>query len=353
MSLQARIRKKLGGFTLDVTIDHQDGTTGILGASGCGKSLTLQAIAGVMRPDEGRIVLNGRVLFDSEKRICLAPQDRHVGYLFQNYALFPTMTVAQNVSCGVPRGTNRDHRRRLVREWIENLQLAGLENHRPQELSGGQQQRTALARVLIGHPEILMLDEPFSALDSFLREQLVTELRVLLQHWDKDALLVTHNRDEAYELCETTAIMADGRILMTGPTKDVFASPGTRTAAILTGCKNVVSAQRAGSHTLRIPDWGICLDTAQEVPPGVTGAAIRAHYFSPDNPQNVHPVQIMETVEEPFAWIYKFRYVQQKAGTPLVWWRVSKQSRCGDCREAAAVGVSPEDVLILCDKART
>lgn len=347
MSLEVRIVKQLGDFRLDVTLEHQDGATAVLGASGSGKSVTLQAIAGVVRPDWGRIVLNGRVLFDSERRINVPPQKRRVGYLLQNYALFPNMTVLDNIACGAPRGATRQQRLALAADWIDSMQLRGLERMKPAQLSGGQQQRTALARVLISRPEILMLDEPFSALDSHLREQLIPELKVLLRVWDKDALLVTHNRDEAYELCKTLAILDNGRVTAFGPTQDIFDDPGSRAAAILTGCKNVAPARKSGEHEVMVPDWGVRLRTAAPVSDSLVAVGIRAHYFSPDVQDNAWPVSVVEEVEEPFAWTLKFRYAEQNPDSPSVWWRLSKDRRRTSRRDVQRLGVLPRDVLLL------
>ena len=149
--LQVRIKKKLGNFLLDVDFSMDGGIFAILGASGCGKSMTLKCIAGIERPDEGRIVLNDRVLFDSAKRINLPPQKRKVGYMFQDYALFPTMNVVQNIQAGMGRKPDP----KKVREYITGFQLGGLERHMPDQLSGGQKQRVAMARMLAAEPEVL------------------------------------------------------------------------------------------------------------------------------------------------------------------------------------------------------
>ncbi|MBR3585808.1 MAG: ATP-binding cassette domain-containing protein, partial [Oscillospiraceae bacterium] len=166
MSLIVDIHRTLGAFTLDVTFEAENGVTCLLGASGCGKSFTLKCIAGIEKPDSGHIELDGVVLYDSEKRINLPPQERQVGYLFQNYALFPNMTVRQNILCGLHREKNRAEKAQKLSEMLKLMQLEGLENHRPAQLSGGQQQRVALARILVNEPRMLMLDEPFSALDA-------------------------------------------------------------------------------------------------------------------------------------------------------------------------------------------
>ena len=197
MELHVDIQKNLGGFQLKAAFDTREAFTALLGASGCGKSLTLKCIAGVERPDRGRIVLDGQVLFDSEQGINLPPQKRQVGYLFQNYALFPNMTVEQNILCGLRDRRNREERRRVLAEMCGLLQLEGLEQQKPSQLSGGQAQRTALARILVTQPRLLLLDEPFSALDSHLRDELQPQLQALLQRLGQQTLMVTHSRDEA------------------------------------------------------------------------------------------------------------------------------------------------------------
>ena len=210
MSLEVNITKKLEGFTLRAEFTAGSTATALLGASGCGKSMTLRCIAGIVKPDAGRIVLDGRVLFDSEQHIDLPPQQRGVGLLFQNYALFPNMTVEQNILCGLKAEKDKAVRRERCAEMLRAMRLEALAKRCPAQLSGGQQQRTALARILVGRPRILMLDEPFSALDSYLREEVESEVGSLLAGFDGTALLVTHNRDEAYRLCREMAVMDGG-----------------------------------------------------------------------------------------------------------------------------------------------
>ena len=211
MSLFVDITKRLGDFVLDVSFNADDPseTLAILGASGCGKSMTLKCIAGIERPDRGRIVLNDRVLFDSEVRVDVPVQDRRVGYLFQNYALFPTMTVLDNVMAGV-RGGSRNERRERALGQIRAFRLEGLEGLRPAELSGGQQQRCALARIMANDPELLLLDEPFSALDGYLRWQLELELGDTLRAFPGGVVFVTHSRDEVYRMSQRVCVLDHG-----------------------------------------------------------------------------------------------------------------------------------------------
>ena len=191
MSLYVDIEKRLGVFRLQSKFEVADETLALLGASGCGKSVTLKCIAGIMTPDRGRIVLNGRVLFDSEKKIALTPQQRRVGYLFQQYALFPNMTVEQNILCGIRAGS-RSEKRSLAAEKLRMFRLEGLEKKYPAQLSGGQQQRVALARILCSEPQAILLDEPFSALDSYLKWNLELELSDLLAGFHGPILWVSH-----------------------------------------------------------------------------------------------------------------------------------------------------------------
>ena len=347
MSLQVDIRKDFGAFRLDVQFTAESGVTCLLGASGCGKSMTLKCIAGIEKPDAGRIVLDGRVLFDAEEHIDLPPQERRVGYLFQNYALFPNMTVRQNILCGLCREKERAEKERRLREILQIMQLNGLENHRPHQLSGGQQQRVALARILVNDPKLLLLDEPFSALDGHLRDALKIELRDLLDRFGREVLMVTHDRTEAYNLSREIAVMAAGRILTKKNTKALFADPGSVQAAILTGCKNVVPARRLDAHTVEVPDWGLQLCTKQEVKNNLCAIGIRAHYFSPGAQQNRFPVEYVEEMEEPFELIFQFRYKGQRSDSAPVWWRLPKEKRPAVFPEA--LGIAPVNILLLYD----
>ena len=221
MELEVKIRKKLRGFDLAVEFSVRDEVLALLGASGCGKSMTLKCIAGIEKPDEGQIRLNGRTLFDSEKGVNLAPQKRRVGYLFQDYALFPNMTVAENITFSA-RGTKEEKRKLLERE-LARFSLAGLEDSYPKELSGGQKQRTAFARILASDAELLLLDEPFSALDSYLRWQLELELLHLFDDYGRAAILVSHDRGEAYRLADHIAVLNRGALESFGTKHALFA----------------------------------------------------------------------------------------------------------------------------------
>lgn len=280
-SLQVNIAKRLGNFRLRVNfcIDEPNEIMALLGPSGCGKSLTLKCIAGIERPDQGRIVLGDRVLFDSERRINLPPQQRRVGYLFQNYALFPNMTVEQNVLVAAAGATKQERRERALRE-IAAMRLEGLERHRPAQLSGGQQQRCAMARILASDPELILLDEPFSALDGYLRWQLEMELSDTLRHFPGGAVFVSHNRDEVYRLCDTVCVLDQGSSDPKVSVHDLFKQPTSLAAALISGCKNVSRAHVVAPGLLRCDDWGVTLRTSLPCPSGLTHVGIRAHYFT-------------------------------------------------------------------------
>ena len=347
MSLQVDIKKNWKDFSLDVRFDLDKGPLGILGASGCGKSMTLKCIAGIWRPDAGKIVLNGRTLFDSEKKIDLKPQKRRVGYLFQDFALFPNMTVEQNLLCALKKEKDPAARRAACAEALRAMRLEELAKRLPGALSGGQQQRAALARILAAKPRILMLDEPFSALDSYLREEVEGEVGSLLAGFGGTALLVTHNRDEAYRLCRDMIVMDSGQVLRTGGTKEVFADPQSTTAARLTGCKNILSCTRVDAHTVRLTGWDAPLHLAAEVPETCTAVGIRAHDFAPCAPAapNALPVQLNSTSENPFDWNLIFTAPD---GTTRLWWKVSKTNLTAASPEAPAfLGTAPQNIMPL------
>jgi molybdate transport system ATP-binding protein len=305
MALFVDIKKKLGDFTLDVKLNAgNEEILAILGASGCGKSMTLKCIAGIETPDEGMIVLGDRVLFDSGKKINLSPQKRKVGYLFQNYALFPNMTVEENIGAGVKLPKNE--RISVVKEKIKAFYLEGLEKKRPGQLSGGQQQRVALARILASEPEIIMLDEPFSALDSYLKWQLEQELIEFLSEFKGTVLFVSHNRNEVYRFSDTIAVISDGKVDSINKKDTLFKNPHTLSAALLTGCKNISGVEKLDEHTLNAVDWDMILHVNRIIPEDIKYIGMRAHYFEytdKEDSANTMTCEVIKVIENPFSYI--------------------------------------------------
>ena len=360
MAIEVRIKKCFSDFKLDVAFQTGEDVFGVLGESGCGKSLTLKCIAGIETPDEGRIVLNGRVLFDSSAGINLSPGERKVGFLFQEYALFPNMTVEENIAIGAGTlaGTDGNKRRRrsekqkLVEKYIRQFRLNGLEKKYPSALSGGQKQRVAIARMMITEPEIVLLDEPFSAIDSYLKWQIEQEILDWLEQIQVTALLVSHNRDEIYRLCERIGIIHEGQMEVCGEKREIFQKPGTVSAAILTGCKNIADVEnvteresentesaRGQRQYLVIPAWnctlpvpgdidghrvqsvGIRAHDVQIYPAGSGGERRGSEGSEPMGSKKRGSLEgltegvVKRRIEAPFDYIYVIRPLKETAGT--------------------------------------
>jgi molybdate transport system ATP-binding protein len=237
--LDVRLVKRLPGFTLDAEWTADGGVAALFGPSGAGKTLTLQCLAGLLRPDAGRIVVDGRVLFDGTTGVDVPPQARRVGYVFQGYALFPHLSVADNVGFGL-RGRPRRERQARVAEVMTRLGLAGLEHRHPGELSGGQRQRVALGRALAIDPALLLLDEPLSALDAPLRRTLRDELQAVLADWGTAAVVVTHDFTEAYRLGDRIVVYEDGRVVQAAPRAELLWQPASESVARIMGIPNVL-----------------------------------------------------------------------------------------------------------------
>ena len=323
MAIQIDIEKKIKGFSLKSKFESNTSATGILGASGSGKSMTLRCIAGIETPDKGRIVINGRTVFDSEKKINLRPQERRIGYLFQNYALFPTMTVKDNILCGY-RGEKKEEK---VCDFLRRYHLEGLEKRYPAQLSGGQQQRVALARMMIGEPEAILLDEPFSALDGYLKDVLQKDMQQFLKQYQGDMLMVTHSRDEAFRFCNELMLLKDGKTLIFGDTRKLFEQPQLLEAARLTGCKNSSRIERMGEHQVFALDWGVSLRTEEKVEPDMTHIAIRGHWIRPSEKarENCVAFEAAEYVETTFEHQYLVKSPGMEDGAVL-WWMRPKSS---------------------------
>jgi molybdate ABC transporter permease protein len=299
--LTAEIYKILPGFTLRVALRTHGGVLGLLGASGSGKSLTLRAICGLETLREGRIVLNGRVLFDSRRGIRLRPAERRVGMVFQDYALFPHLTVAQNIAFGLEHRPVRERVRRVA-EWARLAGIEPLLGRYPAQLSGGQRQRVALARALAMEPDALLLDEPFSALDTHLRHRLEEQLREILAGFGGATVFVTHDRNEAYRLSNHLVALASGRVAASGTRQEIFDRPGSVEVAYLTGCKNVAALRMAGPGRIQVDAWNCRLRVAGPLI-GMTHVGVRAHDLrfvdSPEG-ENTFPCWLTGSVDSPF-----------------------------------------------------
>lgn len=377
MSLKVNIKKRLGNFNLDVAFETERGVFAILGASGCGKSMTLKCIAGIETPDEGRIELNGRILYDSAKKINLTPQKRRVGYMFQDYALFPNMTVEQNIKAGMGKHPEEEK----VRSYINRFRLEGMEKHYPAQLSGGQKQRVAMARMIASEPDILLLDEPFSALDSYLKWELEQEMRDMLAEVQKPVLFVSHNRDEVYRLCSVVSCIDHGKMEVIEKTKEFFHNPKTKTAAVLSGCKNISAAEIVDNNHIKALGWGITL-CVSEIPEETKAVGIRAHSFYPVNAEqipgkesaanesrvsviqegtglkkyrnpvqeeNIFKIEESRIIEDPFEWNISFRPSKESG---WLQWKIAKtEQEHSPGPIPPALAVHAKDILLLKDNA--
>ena len=348
MSIVVDIEKALGDFHLKMAFEAGNETLALLGASGSGKSMTLKCIAGIEKPDRGRIVVDDVVLFDSEKHINLPPQQRHTGLLFQNYALFPNMTVLQNIRAGANREPDRKKREAMVAAIMDSFGLTPLAHHLPSQLSGGQQQRTALARILVSNPNILLLDEPFSALDNHLRFRLEQEVRQLIGRFGKTVVLVSHDRDEVFRLSDSIAVVSDGSIDAVGSKSEVFHNPQTRMGAMLTGCKNISAVEILDENHIRATDWGLTLEVP-EIPADTKAVGVRMHDIRPGAGKNTFRCRVAEEIENPFSYTILLQRVNSTGASPIGWelekavWNKLRAPEIGVC-------LPPEALLLLKDE---
>ena len=346
MSLSVNIHKELEDFTLNVRFETEGEMMALLGASGCGKSMTLKCIAGLETPDRGKIVLNGRTLFDSDRRTNISPQRRRVGCLFQQYALFPNMTVRENLLAAARR-LPKDRREAAVNEKLRSFRIEDTDKLYPRQLSGGQQQRAALARVFLSEPECLLLDEPFSALDSYLKWQTELELSELLRHFDGDVLLVTHDRNEAYRLCKTVCVLADGKSEEKVGVRDLMAEPRTVSAALISGCKNFSRVRRIDATHVQCLNWGVTLETSQEVSSICTYAGVRAHslHIARSGEPNRFDARVVRVIDDAFSTILM---LAPEGGNSMLRMELPKEE-WALMRNPSMVllGVAPEHVMTL------
>ncbi|MBN1775394.1 MAG: ATP-binding cassette domain-containing protein [Clostridiales bacterium] len=343
MSLYCKIQKRLGRFLLDVELDVGDEVLALLGASGCGKSMTLRCIAGIEKPDHGIIVLDDKTLFDSKKRINLPPKQRKTGMLFQDYALFPNMSVLENISISASRASRSD-----VDALITTFRLEGLENHHPYQLSGGQRQRCALARMLASGPDLIMLDEPFSALDTFLRWQMEQEVAATIKRFGKTVLLVSHNRDEVYRLCSRASVICSGKNEPIRTKHDLFFHPHTYADALLTGCKNIFEATASGRQ-ISIPALCATFTTGTTVS-DIEYIGIRAKKILPFFMKSLDArtidlhYEILSVTESMFSYIL---LVQPIGGSQPLYWEIEKEKYPEIRQHKSILSIPVKEIMLL------
>lgn len=327
MKIYVDIIKKLGNFQLETQFESHNERLGLLGGSGCGKSMTLKCIAGVITPDEGEIVLNDRILFSSKKNINLIPQKRNTGLMFQNYALFPNMTVVQNIAIGMD-GKDSAENKKIIENYLELFKLKGLGQRYPSQLSGGQQQRVALARIMAKSPDILMLDEPFSALDSHLRFSIEDEFGEVLNNYNGPVIYVSHSIEEVYKFCNSTAIMNNGRIFEKDTTENIFSGPKTLEGAKLTGCKNICPIEKIGARRILAKDWHIELDLQDPIDEDIKFVGIRAKRIlitDHSREENSFEISIEKVVQSPFETILEVVPTESKEIAQRIICRYNKE----------------------------
>lgn len=321
MSLSIDIRKHFPSFDLEVQFDAGDEVFGLLGASGCGKSLTMRCVAGIEKPDEGRIVVNGEVFYDSAAKINLKPQQRKTALLFQNYMLFPNLTVEQNVGAGIPKSVSKTERQAIIDAELKRFDVSAFAKRYPAQLSGGQQQRVALARMLAARPGILMLDEPFSALDAHLKSVLEQNLASLFDAYKGTILYVSHDIDEAVRFCDRIAVVERGHVMELDTSRELIDSPRSMAGLKLSGCKNSVEVEKLSDTHVYCPQWGVKLRVPVPVPDDVRGIGVRAFNLSrAEGPGcNVYRMRIDRTSDSRFERMCLLSFMDRRADAePLV-----------------------------------
>jgi molybdate ABC transporter permease protein len=299
--IEVSAERRLENFTLKVALKTFQGAIGLLGPSGAGKSMTLRMIAGLTTPDRGRIVLNERVLFDKENNQNLPSAQRRIGFVFQDYALFPHLTVADNVGFGLRQLPEQERRARIEKQ-LASMRISELANRYPREISGGQRQRVAIARCMATNPEALLLDEPFAALDPHLRRQTEEQLRHALADFRGPVIFVTHDMEEAFRFCTDLLVLDRGSVIASGPKHQLFEDPETVAAAQLTGCKNIVPVIALGSDRISVPAWKCELATSRRVDDSLTHIGYRSHqirFVDNERGENVFSCWLISTNEAP------------------------------------------------------
>ena len=335
--IQVNIEKNLGDFHLKVQFETEN-TLALLGASGCGKSMTLKCIAGLMTPDKGTIIINNRVLFDSEKKINVKPQDRHVGYMAQSYALFPNMSVLQNITSSIQKQKDKMD---IAHKIMKQMHLEGYDNRKVTELSGGQKQRVALARMLVSSPDIILLDEPLSALDIYLKRELLNTLHQTLQEYNKQVIIVTHDLKEAYKLGNELAIINEGRVERMDSKNKVIQKPEYKQTAILLGYNTFLPYNPIDESTIYLTDMDMELKVNSYRDSDLI--AIRDIDFDIQEMENRKEIQIVHYEEDVDSILVYFTYKQNHRELTL---HVSKDV---DVSSITHVGIRKEHIAFIKD----
>ena len=356
--LTVDIKRELPGFKLDVSFVLEQGVMAVLGASGAGKTMTLQCIAGLLQPDSGRIDLNGKPLFDSGAGINLPSQKRRVGFVFQNYALFPHLTVIENIAYGI-RHLPRPRVDERANQLMELMHVSTLGGRFPAQLSAGQQQRVAIARALAPEPEILLFDEPFSALDVQLKERLELEFLALQEHYKGEMLLVTHDLAEGYKLGNKIAVFQAGSIVQCGSKQNVFFAPANRTVARLTGIRNLMKGKvtRVDGQAawVFIPAWQTTLEVR---PPAARPLALDQPVSAGIRPEHIRlatgegpnrlPCRILQVAEGISSYSYRFQVSSDGEGQHLLNATVPKGGHpCLRLDECCDIFLPPEHMVVI------
>lgn len=342
MSLSVEVQKKLGDFQLNVQFDTDDQPMALLGASGCGKSLTLRCIAGILKPDQGKIILNGQTLFDSAAHIDLPPQQRRVGYLFQQYALFPTMSVRKNIACAVPE---KCRRAQVTAEKLKQFHLETVADLRPGQISGGQQQRCALARILASEPKVILLDEPLSALDSYLRNQLEIELTETLEKFSGPVIWVSHDKGEVFRNCKTVCVLDHGQSQISTTLDELIQHPATEAAARLSGCQNFTDAIPQGESVF-LPEWGVTLPCGKRLSPEVSRVGLRAQHLYPS--AQGFPCQVLRIIEDVFSTVILLLPESSASDAQPLRMELNKEIWAAHThRKTIQVSIAPEHILLF------
>jgi len=304
LRLEVDIQKQLPEFLLDIVfrLNSNDSPLGVLGNSGAGKTTLLRCITGLDTPDRGRIILNDQILFDSAKGINLSPQERGIALVFQDYALFPHLTVAENIVFGMPIRQSEKLNREKVKQQLQLVNLSQMGDRFPGELSGGEQQRVALARALAGNPLITLLDEPLSALDTNLKTRLLRSLQKRLASYSGLSLYITHNLAEAYQLCPQLLIIDHGETIAFDTKQNTLNHPPNLKTAQVIGCSNISVAQTTAPRIIKAIDWQCNLRVEENVSQQLNNIGINAHdliFTEVESEINTFPVWLAKSKELP------------------------------------------------------